>query len=77
MYLPLKNLLNSSPWGLPMACCRISKVRHLIGTGQIFDLSPDCHVPVKLYWHCWNLKSDLLKKLTQQLISQAKTLLEE
>jgi LysR family transcriptional regulator (chromosome initiation inhibitor) len=49
----------------------------LIGTGQIFDLSPDCHVPVKLYWHCWNLKSDLLKKLTQQLISQAKTLLEE
>jgi LysR family transcriptional regulator (chromosome initiation inhibitor) len=49
----------------------------LIGTGQMVDLSPDCHVPVKLYWHCWNLKSDLLKKLTQQLISQAKTLLEE
>jgi LysR family transcriptional regulator (chromosome initiation inhibitor) len=33
----------------------------LIGTGQMVDLSPDCHVPVKLYWHCWNLKSDLLK----------------
>jgi LysR family transcriptional regulator (chromosome initiation inhibitor) len=49
----------------------------LIGTGQMVDLSPDCHVPVKLYWHCWNLKSDLLKKLTQQLISKAKTLLEE
>jgi LysR family transcriptional regulator (chromosome initiation inhibitor) len=27
-YLPLKNLLNSSPWGLPMVCCRISKARH-------------------------------------------------
>ncbi len=49
----------------------------LISTGQMVDLSPDCHVPVKLYWHCWNLKSDLLKKLTQQLIRKAKTLIEE
>lgn len=49
----------------------------LLRTGQIIDLSPDCHVSVKLYWHCWNLKSDLLEKLTQHLIRKAKTLLEE
>jgi LysR family transcriptional regulator (chromosome initiation inhibitor) len=49
----------------------------LIGTGKMVDLSPDSHVSAKLYWHCWNLKSDLLEKLTQQLIRKAKTLLQE
>ena len=49
----------------------------LVSTGKIVDLSPDCHVPVELYWHCWNLKSDLLEKLTQHLIRKAKTFLEE
>ena len=49
----------------------------LLKTGQIIDLSPDMHVSVKLYWHCWNLKSDLLEKLTQHLIYKAKTLLKE
>ncbi len=48
----------------------------LLRSGQIIDLSPDRHVSVKLYWHCWNLKSILLKKLTQHLIRKAKTLLE-
>ncbi len=49
----------------------------LVSTGKIVDLSPDCHVSVELYWHCWNLKSDLLEKLTQHLIRKAKTFLEE
>ncbi len=49
----------------------------LVRTGQVVDLSPDCHVPVKLYWHCWSLKSKLLNKFTQQLISKAKALLDE
>ena len=48
----------------------------LIHSGKMVDLAPDYHVPVKLYWHCWNLKSDLLEKLTQHLIRNAKTLLE-
>ena len=49
----------------------------LIRNGQMVDLSPDCHVSVKLYWHCWNLKSDLLEKLTQHLIRNAKKLLKQ
>ena len=49
----------------------------LLSAGKVMDLSPNCHVSVKLYWHCWNLKSDLLKKLTQDLICNAKTLLKE
>jgi LysR family transcriptional regulator (chromosome initiation inhibitor) len=47
----------------------------LVNTGQLVDLSPGTHVTTKLYWHCWNLKSDLLEKLTQQIVLKAKTLL--
>jgi LysR family transcriptional regulator (chromosome initiation inhibitor) len=47
----------------------------LAAAGQVVDLSPDHHIPVKLYWHCWNLKSDLLEKLSTHLIRKAKTLL--
>ncbi|WP_027359805.1 LysR family transcriptional regulator ArgP [Desulforegula conservatrix] len=47
----------------------------LVKAGKMINLSPDCHVPVKLYWHCWNLKSDLLEKLTKHLIRKAKTVL--
>lgn len=49
----------------------------LVNTGQMVDLSPLCHVPVKLYWHCWNLKSDLLEKLTTHIIRKTKTLREK
>ena len=48
----------------------------LIRNGQMIDLSPKYHVLVTLYWHCWNLKSDLLEKLTQHLIRKGKSLLE-
>jgi LysR family transcriptional regulator (chromosome initiation inhibitor) len=47
-----------------------------VQTGRMVDLAPDCHVPVKLYWHCWNLKSNLLEELTQHIIQRTKTLLE-
>ena len=49
----------------------------LIHNNQMVDLSPGYHVAVKLYWHCWNLKSDVLEKLTQNLIHKAKTLLKK
>ncbi len=49
----------------------------LVRTGRMLDLSPDCHVSVELYWHCWNLKSGLLAKLRQHLIHNAKKLLEQ
>ncbi len=49
----------------------------LVHTGQIINLSPDCCVSVKLYWHCWSLKSKLLNKFTDQLTFRAKTLLDK
>ncbi len=46
------------------------------GSGRFIDLAPGHHIPVKLYWHCWNLKSKLLVEFTRQLILGAKTLLD-
>ncbi|MBU0943195.1 MAG: LysR family transcriptional regulator ArgP [Proteobacteria bacterium] len=45
--------------------------------GRLVDLAPGCKVPVKLYWHCWNLKSKLLDTLTRQLTVKANMLLDE
>lgn len=49
----------------------------LLCNGQIVNLSPECKVPVELYWHCWSLKSNLLNKFTQQLTLEAKNLLDK
>ena len=48
----------------------------LMRAGRMMDLSPGCVESAKLYWHCWNLKSDLLEKLTRNLVGKAKKLLE-
>ncbi len=45
--------------------------------GHLVDLAPDSHIPVKLYWHCWSLKSTLLDTFTKRLIVGAKTLLDQ
>ena len=45
-------------------------------TGRLVDLAPGVSVPVKLYWHCWNLRSKLLEELSRRLILKGKTLLE-
>lgn len=38
-----------------------------IQKGQLLDLSPGHTLQVKLYWHCWNLKSERLGKLSDLL----------
>jgi LysR family transcriptional regulator (chromosome initiation inhibitor) len=43
--------------------------------GEIVNLAPDCTVSVRLYWHCWNLESRLLKKLSRILVNRAGKLL--
>jgi LysR family transcriptional regulator (chromosome initiation inhibitor) len=48
-----------------------------VANGRMVNLVPDCHVRVKLFWHCWNLKSRLLEDLTLNLVQRAKTLLDE
>ncbi|MBU3917191.1 LysR family transcriptional regulator ArgP [bacterium] len=39
----------------------------LIKTGKLVDIIPTHHMLVKLYWHRWNLKSDLLDRFTSFL----------
>ncbi len=43
--------------------------------GEIVNLAPGCTVSVRLYWHCWNLESRLLKKLSRTLVNRAGKLL--
>lgn len=45
-------------------------VRGLIDDGELVNLVPTVTLPVNLYWHCWNLNSDVIDRLTAAL-SQA------
>lgn len=47
----------------------------LLDSGVLVDLVPSCHVPVRLFWHCWNIRSRLLGKFSETLINQARKLL--
>ena len=44
---------------------------HLLASGRLVDLAPDRPVRVDLFWHCWNLRSGLLDRLTQILVAGA------
>ncbi len=46
-------------------------------SGKLINLCPDQTLHVKLYWHCWNLKSNLLEDMTRQLLNHAKNLLHQ
>ncbi len=39
-----------------------------LASGQLVELAPDQPQRVKLYWHCWNLESEALQELTEQLV---------
>lgn len=42
--------------------------RSALAAGDIADVSPGHTLPIQLYWHCWNLESEVLEALTQALI---------
>ncbi|MFM9900431.1 MAG: LysR family transcriptional regulator ArgP [Polaromonas sp.] len=39
----------------------------LIDQGRLVNVAPDFALPIQLYWHCWNLESDVLDALTHAL----------
>ncbi len=51
--------------------------RPLEETSRINNLAPGCKVSVKLYWHCWNIESRILKKLSQILVNNSRELLDQ
>lgn len=43
------------------------QVRTLLASGELVNLAPTTHLPVNLYWHCWNLHSVVIDRLTAAL----------
>ncbi|NOX34744.1 MAG: LysR family transcriptional regulator ArgP [Deltaproteobacteria bacterium] len=39
--------------------------------GRLTDLAPDCHIRVRLYWHRWNLSSQLLDDFSKIMVKNA------
>lgn len=48
----------------------------MIESGRVVDMTPGQYLAIPLYWHVWNLKSDLAQDLTEQLTSAAADKLE-
>ena len=46
-------------------------VRPLLDSGQLVNLAPRHKLGVTLYWHCWNLSSDVLDSLSTALRAAA------
>ena len=47
----------------------------LLDQGRLVNLAPPCALPVQLYWHCWNLESEVLDALTAALSQSAEQVL--
>lgn len=47
----------------------------LLTEGRLVDLAPANRVRVDLFWHCWNLRSKLLDRLTRCLVAGANRIL--
>jgi LysR family transcriptional regulator (chromosome initiation inhibitor) len=45
--------------------------RGLIAQGQLVNIAPQFALPIQLYWHCWNLESDVLDQLSAALTGAA------
>ncbi|MCW5254862.1 LysR family transcriptional regulator ArgP [Verminephrobacter aporrectodeae subsp. tuberculatae] len=45
--------------------------RDPIANGSMVDLAPGRSLPIQLYWHCWNLESELLDTLSRALMRAA------
>ncbi|MBU2510608.1 LysR family transcriptional regulator ArgP [bacterium] len=46
-----------------------------LSSGELTNLAPDTPVNIDLYWHCWNLRSQLLEDFTRELVLNARSLL--
>lgn len=45
--------------------------RGLIEQGQLVNIVPGTALPIQLYWHCWNLESEVLDALSAALTGAA------
>ena len=47
----------------------------LLDQGLLVNLAPSCVLPIQLYWHCWNLESEVLDALSCALTRSAEVAL--
>ena len=47
----------------------------LLDQGVLVNLAPGCVLPIQLYWHCWNLESEVLDALSCALTRSAEVAL--
>jgi LysR family transcriptional regulator (chromosome initiation inhibitor) len=47
------------------------QVQGLLDRGDLVNLAPATTLPVSLYWHCWNLDSAVIDRMTQALVEGA------
>jgi LysR family transcriptional regulator, chromosome initiation inhibitor len=47
------------------------QVQGLLEQGDLVNLAPGTTLPVSLYWHCWNLDSAVIDRMTQALVDGA------
>ena len=45
--------------------------RGLLEQGQLVNIAPAYTLPIQLYWHCWNLESEVLDSLSAALTAAA------
>ncbi len=50
--------------------------REAVASGRLVELMSDQSVSVRLFWHCWNLESELLQALTDCIRSGARRFLQ-
>ncbi|GKS76160.1 LysR family transcriptional regulator ArgP [Acidovorax sp. SUPP950] len=50
-------------------------VRGALADGSLVDLAPGHSLPIQLYWHCWNLESEVLDALSEALTRTAARML--
>lgn len=50
----------------------VMQARELIEAGRLVDVGDGCETDVPLYWHCWNLQSSLLDRLSRELMAYAR-----
>jgi LysR family transcriptional regulator (chromosome initiation inhibitor) len=53
------------------------QVRDRLARGELINVAPRLRLPVKLYWHCWNLSSDVLESLSGALRGAAASVLRQ
>jgi LysR family transcriptional regulator (chromosome initiation inhibitor) len=57
-------------WGVSVVAELL--VRGLLERGELVNVAPGYALPIQLYWHCWNLESEVLDQLTGALTRAAR-----